>query len=122
MPLAADRVKDSTVNPSNTLVITLANSPATGYVAFYPSLNIGDRILYAIASTTSAQWETGYGQLITATTLERTSVTGNSSGTTDWITFSAGTYDVINTITAARHIDLSTRGKMTAQVSGMAMP
>ena len=121
MPIAADRVKDTTVNPSNTATITLVNSAPTGYKTFGASFAVGDRILYAISSATSADWETGYGVMASSTTLTRSNVTSNSAGTFVPLTFSAGTYDIFNTITASRHLDLITRGKTTAALSGLSV-
>jgi hypothetical protein len=91
----ADRVKETTTT-TGTGTLTLAGA-ATGYQSF-AVIGTGNTTYYAIIDSTNNVWETGLGTYTSAgTTLARTTVFANSSGTTTQLTLAAGTKDVICT-------------------------
>lgn len=97
--VVADRVKETTTT-AGTGTVTLAGASA-GYQSFAV---IGDANLtyYTIAGQTGNEWEVGIGTYTSSgTTLARTTVLANSSGTQpSALSFSAGTKDVFVTYPA----------------------
>jgi hypothetical protein len=89
----ADRVKETTTTAGTGTVTLLGAS--TGYQSFAV---IGDAntTYYTIAGQTGNEWEVGIGTYTSSgTTLARTTVLSNSSGTQpSALNFSAGTKDV----------------------------
>ena len=118
MAIAADRVKETTTS-TGTGNITLAGA-VSQFVAFSTAFPTNERIMYAIVGQTGTEWEVGYGYLSGSTTLVREIPTAGSATTP--VSFSAGTKDVFNTITADRHSDLTTKGRAYANMRGAAMP
>ena len=118
MAIAADRVKETSTS-TGTGNITLAGA-VPQFVAFSTAFPINERIMYAIVGQTGTEWEVGYGYLSGPTTLVRDNPTAGSAAVP--VSFSAGTKDVFNTITADRHQDLITKGREMARASGMALP
>lgn len=97
----SDRVRETTTT-TGTGTITLAGA-VTGYVSFASVLADQDTTLYCIASQGGSLWETGIGTFTASgTTLARTTVLANSSGTTSAISLTAGTYDVFITLPEER--------------------
>lgn len=92
MALVADRIKDSTTTVG-TGTITVSGTPPTGFNSFASRYNVGDSVPYAIVGTTG-EWETGFGTLVTATTISRDQPTDGSAGLATLVNFSAGTKDV----------------------------
>lgn len=108
MPTFKDRVKDTTTT-TGTGSITLAGSPATGYVAFSSAYSTGTaRIPYAIVG--GSEWEVGFGTLSGATTLTRDKVL-ESSNSGSAVNFSAGTKDVFVTWPGDFASQMITRGR-----------
>ena len=97
--VVADRVKETTTT-TGTGTITLAGA-STGYQSFAVIGN-GNLTYYTIAGQTGNEWEVGIGTYTSSgTTLARTTVLANSSGTQpSALSFSAGTKDVFVTYPA----------------------
>lgn len=91
MPLAADRVKETTTT-TGTGAITLAGA-ASGFVAFSDAFSDPSSVYYAIVGTT--EWEVGIGTF--TTTLSRDTVLA-SSNAGSLVNFSSGTKDVFSTM------------------------
>ena len=95
----ADRVKETT-STTGTGTVTLLGA-ATGFQSFAA---VGDTntTYYTIAAQTGTEWEVGIGTYASSgTTLARTTVFSNSSGTQpSALSFSAGTKDVFVTYPA----------------------
>jgi hypothetical protein len=92
----ADRVKETTTT-TGTGTITLAGA-VTGFQSFAVIGN-ANTTYYTIAGQSSNEWEVGIGTYTSSgTTLARTTVFSNSSGTQpSALSFSAGTKDVFVT-------------------------
>jgi hypothetical protein len=97
--VVADRVKETTTT-SGTGTITLLGA-ATGFQSFAVIGN-ANLTYYTIAGQTGNEWEVGIGTYTSSgTTLARTTVLSNSSGTQpSALSFSAGTKDVFVTYPA----------------------
>jgi hypothetical protein len=97
--VVADRVKETTTT-AGTGTITLLGA-ATGYQSFAVIGN-ANLTYYTIAGQTGSEWEVGIGTYTSSgTTLARTTVLANSSGTQpSALSFSAGTKDVFVTYPA----------------------
>ena len=106
--VVADRVKETTTT-TGTGTITLLGA-ATGYQSFAVIGN-SNLTYYTIAGQTGSEWEVGIGTYTSSgTTLARTTVLANSSGTQpSALSFSAGTKDVFVTYPAGAS---STNGVM----------
>jgi hypothetical protein len=89
----ADRVKETTTT-AGTGTVTLLGA-ATGFQSFAVIGN-ANTTYYTIAAQTGTEWEVGIGTYTSSsTTLARTTVFSNSSGTQpSALSFSAGTKDV----------------------------
>jgi hypothetical protein len=102
----ADRVKETTTT-AGTGTVTLAGA-STGFQSFAV---IGDAntTFYTIAGQSSNQWEVGIGTYTSSgTTLARTTVLSNSSGTQpSALDFAAGTKDVFVTYPAGKSVNLN---------------
>ena len=92
----ADRVKETTTT-AGTGTITLAGASA-GFQSF-AIIGNSNTTYYCIAAQTGTEWEVGIGTYTSSgTTLARTTVFSNSSGTQpSALSFSAGTTDVFVT-------------------------
>ena len=92
----ANRVKETTTT-TGTGTVTLLGA-ATGFQSF-AAIGNANTTYYTIASQTGNEWEVGIGTYATSgTTLARTTVLANSSGTQpSALSFSAGTKDVFVT-------------------------
>ena len=97
--VVADRVKETTTT-AGTGTITLLGA-STGFQSFAVIGN-GNLTYYTIAGQTGNEWEVGIGTYTSSgTTLARTTVLSNSSGTQpSALSFSAGTKDVFVTYPA----------------------
>ena len=95
----ADRVKETTTT-AGTGTVTLLGA-ATGFQSFAVIGN-ANTTFYTIAGQTGNEWEVGVGTYTSSgTTLARTTVLSNSSGTQpSALSFSAGTKDVFVTYPA----------------------
>ena len=94
-----DRVKETSTTAS-TGTFTLAGA-STGFQSF-AAVGNGNTTYYAIVSQTLTEWEVGIGTYtLSGTTLARTTVFSNSSGTQpSALSFSAGPKDVFVTYPA----------------------
>jgi hypothetical protein len=92
----ANRVKETTTTAGTGTVTLLGAS--TGFQSF-AAIGNANTTYYTIASQTGNEWEVGIGTYATSgTTLARTTVLSNSSGTQpSALSFSAGTKDVFVT-------------------------
>ena len=92
----ADRVKETTTTAGTGTVTLLGAS--TGFQSF-AVIGDGNTTYYTIAGQTGNQWEVGIGTYTSSgTTLARTTVLSNSSGTQpSALDFAAGTKDVFVT-------------------------
>ena len=97
--VVADRVKETTTT-TGTGTITLAGASA-GFQSF-AVIGDGNLTYYTIAGQTGNEWEVGIGTYTSSgTTLARTTILSNSSGTQpSALSFSAGTKDVFVTYPA----------------------
>ena len=97
--VVADRVKETTTT-TGTGTITLLGA-STGFQSF-AVIGDGNLTYYTIAGQTGNEWEVGIGTYTSSgTTLARTTVLSNSSGTQpSALSFSAGTKDVFVTYPA----------------------
>ena len=105
----ADRVKETTTT-AGTGTVTLLGA-ATGFQSFAIVGN-ANTTYYAIAGQTSNEWEVGVGTYTSSgTTLARTTVLANSSGTQpSALSFSAGTKDVFVTYPASYSVNSTNVG------------
>ena len=107
----ADRVKETTTT-AGTGTVTL-DGATTGFQSFAV---IGDTntTYYTISSQTGNEWEVGIGTYTSSgTTLARTTVLSNSSGTQpSALSFSAGTKDVFVTYPAEKSVNLNSSGNL----------
>ena len=105
----ADRVKETTTTTGTGTVTLLGAS--TGYQSFAVVGN-GNTTYYVIAGQTGNEWEVGIGTYTSSgTTLARTTVLANSSGTQPTaLTFSAGTKDVFVTYPASYSVSSTNVG------------
>jgi hypothetical protein len=96
MPRFADRIRETTTT-TGTGTVTLLGA-ATQHDPFAADYAVGyTQIPYAIVGQTGTEWETGYGTLVTSSTLSRDQV-AESSNANSLVNFSAGTKDVFVTI------------------------
>jgi hypothetical protein len=96
MPRFSDRVRETTTTTgTGTVTLLGATSQHQAFSADY-ALNT-DNIPYAIVGQTGTEWETGYGTLLTSSTLSRDQVV-DSSNAGALVNFSAGTKDVFVSI------------------------
>jgi hypothetical protein len=109
----ADRVKETTTT-AGTGTITL-DGATTGFQSFAVIGN-SNTTFYTIAAQVGNQWEVGIGTYTSSgTTLARTTVLSNSSGTQpSALDFSAGTKDVFVTYPAGKSVNLDASGNSTA--------
>lgn len=110
MPRISNRVKETSTT-TGTGTVTLAGAVA-GYQTFTSVFANGTVVRYCIAGQTGTEWEVGQGTMVTTTTMSRDTVEA-SSNSNALVSFSAGTKDVFNTITATGEV---TRGKVGAYV------
>ena len=119
-----DRVKEtSTTTGTGDFTLAGAVSQFRSFSSVFASGAVGvyDPIYYAIVGQTGTEWEVGKGHLSGATTLVRDTVF-SSSNANALVSFSAGTKDVFNTITADRMEEMWTKGEATALYKVWAMP
>jgi hypothetical protein len=112
--LVGDRVLETSTT-AGTGTLTLAGA-ATGYQAFANGVGVGNQTYYCIFDPTANTWEVGIGTLLTGTTLSRTTVYANSSGTTALISFAANSKNVFCTAPATRYVDQSDVGYAPNQI------
>jgi len=106
--VTADRVKETTTVTTGTATLLGA---ATGFQSFAVIGN-SNTTYYCIAGQTTSEWEVGIGTYtLSGTTLARTTVLANSSGTQPTaLTFSAGTKDVFVTYPSSKGVYLDASG------------
>jgi hypothetical protein len=111
--ILADRVKETSTTAGNG-VFTL-DGAASGFQSFAVIGNT-NTTYYCIAGQGTAQWEVGIGTYASSgTTLTRTTVLSNSSGTQPTaLVFSAGTKDVFVTYPSEKSINLDASGNAVA--------
>ena len=112
-----DRVKENSTT-TGTGDITLAGVPSgQGNVTFNSGIGTGNTTYYCIFQQGSSSFEIGLGTLSGSTTLERTTVINNSSGSTSKISFTGGTLDVFCTMPAAKTVYLDASGNPVGAAS-----
>lgn len=109
----ADRVKETTTTTGTGTVTLLGAS--TGYQSF-SAVGNGNTTFYCIAGQTTSEWEVGIGTYTSSgTTLARTTVLSNSSGTQpSALSFSAGTKDVFVTYPSEKSVNQDANGNASA--------
>jgi len=109
----ADRVKETTTTAGTGTVTLLGAS--TGFQSFAVIGN-ANTTYYAIVAQSGTEWEVGIGTYtLSGTTLARTTVLSNSSGTQpSALSFSAGTKDVFVTYPSSKSVNLDASGNATA--------
>ena len=120
MPRFRDRVKDTTTS-TGTGNITLSGTAPSGFQTFASCFTQNDSDAFGYAIIGGAEWETGVGYLLNATTLVRMEVFDSSAGQYTFVNFSAGSKDVFVTAPAHWLMD-SNQGAVNATVRGLAMP
>ena len=108
----ADRVKESTTTTGTGTVTLLGAAP--GFQSF-AAVGNANTTYYTIAGQTTSEWEVGIGTYTSSgTTLARTTVLSNSSGTQpSALNFAAGTKDVFVTYPSERAIYGDINGSIT---------
>ena len=108
-----DRVKETTTT-AGTGTVTLGGA-VTGFQSF-AAIGDGNTTYYTIAAQSGSEWEVGIGTYTSSgTTLARTTVLSNSSGTQpSALSFSAGTKDVFVTYPSDKSVNLDASGNATA--------
>lgn len=103
MPLVVkDRIKETSTT-SGTGTLTLAGASA-GFRSFADVGN-GNTTYYAVVDSIAGTWEVGIGTYTSSgTTLSRTTILSNSSGTTAAINFAANSKDVFVTYPASKSL------------------
>jgi hypothetical protein len=103
MPLVVkDRIKETSTT-SGTGTLTLAGASA-GFRSF-ADIGNGNTTYYAIVDSNANTWEVGIGTYTASgTTLSRTTILSNSSGTTSAINFAANSKDVFVTYPASKAV------------------
>ena len=103
MPLVVrDRIKETSTT-SGTGTLTLAGASA-GFRSF-ADIGNGNTTYYAIVDATAGTWEVGIGTYTSSgTTLSRTTILSNSSGTTSAINFAANSKEVFVTYPASKAV------------------
>lgn len=111
----ADRVKETTTTAGTGTVTLLGAS--TGFQSF-AVIGDGNTTYYTIASQTGNEWEVGVGTYTSSgTTLARTTVLSNSSGTQpSALSFSAGTKDVFVTYPAGYSVNATNNAGTSGQL------
>lgn len=100
--VVADRVKETSTT-AGTGTLTLAGAVA-GFQSFAVIGN-GNTTYYSIVDSTASTWEVGIGTYTSSgTTLSRTTVLANSSGTTSPISFASNSKDVFATYPAGKAV------------------
>ena len=100
--VVADRVKETSTT-AGTGTLTLAGAVA-GFQSFAVIGN-GNTTYYSIVDSTANTWEVGIGTYTSSgTTLARTTVLANSSGTTSPISFASNSKDVFATYPAGKSV------------------
>lgn len=96
----ADRIKESsTTTGAGTL--SLGGAATGGFITFVSGIGTGNRCYYCIQLTSANEWEVGVGTVTSGApdTLSRETVLGSSNAGA-LVSFSAGSKDVFNTISA----------------------
>jgi len=108
----ADRVKESTTTTGTGTVTLLGAAP--GFQSF-AAVGNANTTYYTIAGQSTSEWEVGIGTYASSgTTLARTTVLSNSSGTQpSALSFAAGTKDVFVTYPSERAIYGDINGSIT---------
>jgi len=106
--VTADRVKETTTVTTGTATLLGA---VTGFQSFAVIGN-SNTTYYCIAGQGTSEWEVGIGTYtLSGTTLARTTILANSSGTQPTaLTFSAGTKDVFVTYPSSKGVYLDASG------------
>ena len=112
--VVADRVLETSTT-SGTGTLTLAGA-GSGYQSFTVGVGVGNQTYYTIYDPTALTWEVGIGTLLTGSTLSRTTVYANSSGTTALISFAANSKNVFCTSPASKYVDQSDIGTNPNQI------
>lgn len=111
-----DRVKDTTTT-TGTGTVTLTGTAPSGYRSVSAAHTDGATVRYAISM--GAEWEVGEGiYTASGTTLSRASVLASSNAGA-LVNFSAGTKDVITTLTA-NEVDGLVKGPASATANSLA--
>ena len=103
-----DRVKETSTT-TGTGNFTLAGA-ATGFETFNTGIGTSNTTYYCIFEQGTNTFEIGLGTLSGSTTLERTTVINNSSGSTSKISFTGGNLDVFCTMPASKSVYLDATG------------
>lgn len=111
-----DRVKETTTT-TGTGAITLLGASAQ-FIAFTSKFATSEFLEYAIIGQSGTEWETGLGQLASATVLNRLQVYGSSNANA-LVNFSAGTKDVFNTLSQSYVNKVTTYGQTISISQGV---
>ena len=109
--IKADRVKETSTS-TGTGDFTL-NGAVAGYRAFSSVMATDDTFFYTITHSNGLEWETGYGKLLSSTSINRTFI-HSSSNANLVVSFSAGTKEVFISLTALQSISGAGPGATTS--------
>lgn len=118
MPKTGDRARETTTT-TGTGAITLAGAVAQ-FQSFAAAVPGGGSVMYAIVGQSGTEWEVGKGTFDGTTGLTR-DVVRSSSNANALVNLSAGTKDVILTLTAEL-ADNANFGLALSQIKGWALP
>jgi hypothetical protein len=106
-----DRVRDTTVTTGSSVGFTLADTPPTQHVSFASRYATSSRVPYACVhqSTSTDEWEVGWGTMGSTALLNRTQIYASSNGGAA-VDFSSGTKDIFVSFVADFASDLSRKG------------
>jgi hypothetical protein len=99
--VVADRVKEST-NVEGTGTASLLGAPPT-FQTFAHGVGVGNKTFYVIVDPENNAWESGYGTLLTTTTLSRDAVYESSNNNT-WVPFAFGRKTIFLPLPAKRAV------------------
>ena len=112
--VVADRVQETTTT-SGTGTLSLGGAVA-GYRTFVSGIGSGNTTFYTIYDATAQVWEVGIGTVTSGapSTLSRTTVLSNSSGTTSPLTLAGNSASVFCVYPAEKSVNLDASGNVTA--------
>lgn len=111
-----NRVKETSTSTGTGNFTTLG--AVTNYQTLNTAFGLNTRFKYVIEDATNNAWEVGEGYLSGSTTLVR-DIVEESTNSNALVSFAAGTKNVFGDISAN---EVQSKGRLLAQMMGMAMP
>ena len=117
--MLADLILETTNAPGSSATITLLGA-AAGRRSFNAGFGVGPSFYFVLSDGANFEW--GIGSLASSTSLNRTTILGNSLGTTARIVFN-GLTNVYNTLPSAKTLYRDTNGRLqmaSQRIEGLA--